>query len=122
MITTYPQRSLSRSTPVRRRSGTRRAVREEHWFYQPLPALAAVSLMVLIIGSGWLGWQVESHISGLSQERTAQASLLLVNRDLIGQRDRLLTRDTIVNRAKALGLFPAGADQVRKIGGSSASG
>lgn len=122
MITTYPQRPVSRATPARRRSGARRAARDEHWFSQPLPALAAVALLLLVVGSGWLGWQVQQHGSGLSRERMAQDSLSRINRDLAGQRDRLLARENIVNRAKALGLYPAGPDQVRKIGGSSAAG
>lgn len=122
MITTYPQRPVSRSAPVRRRTVSRRMVRDEHWFSEPLPALAAVALMMLIVSSGWLGWQVQHHGSVLSQEKMAQDNLARTNRDLTGQRDRLLTRDNIVNRAAALGLYPAGPGQVRKIGGSSAPG
>ena len=122
MTTTYPLRPVSRSAPVRRRSGARRVGRDDHWFTEPLTALAAVALVMLIVSSGWLGWQVQHHNSVLSQEKMAQDSLARTNRDLSGQRDRLLARDNIVNRAAALGLYPAGPEQIRKIGGSSAPG
>lgn len=122
MITTYPHRPVSRSAPVRRRSLSRRVARDEHWYSEPLPVLAASALLMLLICSGWLGWQVQHHGSVLSQEKMAQDNLARTNRDLTGQRDRLLARDNIVNRAAALGLYPAGPDQVRKIGGSSAPG
>lgn len=122
MITTYPQRPVSRSAPVRRRSVSRRVARDEHWFSRPLPVLAVSLMALLLITSGWLGWQVHHRNSVLSQERTAQDSLARTNRDLTGQRDRLLARDNIVNRAAALGLYPAGPEQVRRIGGASAPG
>jgi hypothetical protein len=122
MITTYPHRPVSRSAPVRRRPVSRRVARDEHWFSEPLPLLAASALVMLLICSGWLGWQVQHHGSVLAGEKMAQDSLVRTNQDLTGQRDRLLARDNIVNRAAALGLYPAGPDQVRKIGGSSAPG
>lgn len=122
MITTYPHRPISRPPVVRRRSVSRRVARDEHWFAQPVPVLAAVGLVILLVCSGWLGWQVQHHNSQLSQEKMAQDNLARSNRVLTGQRDRLLARDNIVNRAAALGLYPARPDQLRKIGGPSASG
>ena len=122
MITTYPNRPVSRPVPVRRRSVSRRVARDEHWFAQPVPILAAVGLFVLLGCAAWLGWQVQHHNAQLSQEKMAQDSLARSNRFLTGQRDRLLARDNIVNRAAALGLYPARPEQVRKIGGSAAAG
>lgn len=122
MITTYPNRPVTRPAPVRRRSVSRRVARDEHWFAQPVSVLAAAVLVVLLGCAGWLGWQVQHHNAQLSQEKMAQDSLVRSNRLLTGQRDRLLARDNIVHRAAALGLYPARPDQVRKIGGSATSG
>lgn len=122
MITTYPHRPVSRQASVRRRSVSRRVVRDEHWFAQPVPVLTAIGLVILLVCSGWLGWQVQRHNAQLFQEKMAQDNLDRSNRVLTGQRDRLLSRDNIVNRAAALGLYPARPDQIRKVGGSSASG
>lgn len=117
MITTYPQRPVSRLAPVRRRSVSRRVAREVHWFSRPLTVLAVTAAFLLLSGSGWLGWQVQRHNSALFQEKMEQDGLARVNRDLSGQRERLLARDHIIRRAAALGLYPARPDQVRKIGG-----
>lgn len=122
MITTYPHRPVSRPAPGRRRSVSRRVSREGQVLSQPVQVVAAFGLFVLVSCVGWLGWQVQRHHGVLSQERFAQEQLNRTNRDLTGQRDRLLARDNIVSRAASLGLYPARPDQVRKIGGSSAAG
>jgi hypothetical protein len=122
MITTYPHRQLSRPAPGRRRSVSRRVSREGQLLSPPLQVMGAFGLFVLVSCVGWLGWQVQSHHGVLSRERFAQEQLSRTNRELTGQRDRLLARDNIVSRAAGLGLYPARPDQVRKIGGSAAAG
>lgn len=117
MITTYPHRPISRPVPVRRRSVSRRVARSGHWSSQPLAFLAGVTLVVALCGVGWVGWQAQQRSGALSQEKFAQDGLARVNRELTGKRNQLLARDNILRRAAALGLYPAQAAQLRKIGG-----
>ena len=74
--------------------------------------LALVFLGVL--ANIWLAWAANDgrRSVAISLEEHEQASLL--NRELVAQRDELLSGKIIERKAAVLGLFKPGKDQIRK--------
>jgi nitrogen fixation protein FixH len=73
-------------------------------------AIIAISILVNV----WLAWAVTEDSRSLAVSRDEYRQGKEFNRELVAQRDRLLSSKTIEKKAAVLGLFKPGKRQTRK--------
>jgi len=102
--------------PDQVQGGSHLARRDRKRLRTPLEMALSLILGLLLVGGGWLGWQVARTQSELSRERVEQVDLTRDNRALLARREKLLAREQIIARAATLGLYPPRPEQIRKLG------
>lgn len=73
-----------------------------------------LALTMAVFASLWLGWKIDQNLGELSRQRRELSKETEVNRDLVAQNARLLTKKNITMKAAVLGLFPPNEKQIRK--------
>lgn len=81
--------------------------------WKSVGAMLVLALAVGVTSSFWLGNQIRTTLDSIGNNRVIHTALTLENDRLLGQRNRLLSRDRIEAAAKNLGLYPPSATQIR---------
>ena len=91
----------------------RRALREPRRREGYLSVLAGLIIVAMIGGAGWLAWETAGTESALARARMDGERLSEIQRGLMARRGQMASRENILPRASAMGLYPPRPEQVR---------
>ena len=100
-----PKQSISRRTP---------AAADGRLMMKTIGVLVALTLSLGIGSTVYYGLRIRSALDEIGRQSGLNTELVARNRELIAQRDRLLTRENIEKAAAGLGLFPPSPGQLRR--------
>jgi hypothetical protein len=95
---------------------SRRRVREQRseLTFRKVGVIILTLIAMGILVNVWLAWAVTKDSRSLAVSRNEHRQGKEFNRELVGQRDGLLSSKSIEKKAAVLGLFKPGKRQIRK--------